>query len=143
MKNVILVGLAFALTGGMPAPSGHGQEPKAEAKKPNDADKELGGLMKRKLENSQKVLEGLALNNFDMISKHAEELISISKQAEFKVLKTPEYELFSNEFRRSGAELAKNAKGKNLDGVTLAYVDLTFTCVRCHKHVRESHKVQL
>jgi cytochrome c556 len=142
MKNVSFVVVMLALTGVMSAPSGNGQERK-EIKKRNDATQEMSRLMKRKLENSQKVLEGLALNNFDKIGKHADELISLSKQAEWKVLKTPEYELFSNEFRRSAAELVKNAKGKNLDGVTLAYVDLTFTCVRCHKYVREARRVQI
>jgi hypothetical protein len=143
MKNFRFVLLMFALTGGLTTLSGHAQEPRQEPKKPNDPSQELDKLMKRKLENSQKVLEGLALNNFDEISKHAQELISLSKQAEWKVLKTPDYELSSNEFRRSAAELVKNAKDKNLDGATLAYVDLTLTCVRCHKYVRETRHVRL
>ena len=70
--------------------------------------------MKRKLEHSQKVLEGLAMNNFEKISKHAGELVSLSDQAEWKALRTPEYELFSNDFRRSATEMIKNAKLKNL-----------------------------
>jgi hypothetical protein len=142
MKNVSFFVLVFALTAGMPALSGNGQEPK-ETKKRNDANQEMSGLMKRKLENSQKVLEGIVTNDFGKIAKHADELITIGKQAEWKVLKTPEYELFSNDFRRSATELVKNAKGKNLDGVALAYVNLTFTCVRCHKYVREARKVQI
>ena len=142
MKNVSVVLVMFALAGGMSAPSGKGQDPN-ETRKRNDATQEMSGLMKRKLENSQKVLEGLAMSNFDKIGSHAVELISLSKQAEWKVLKTPEYELFSNEFRRSAEELVKNATSKNLDGVTLAYVDLTFTCVRCHKYVREARKAQI
>jgi hypothetical protein len=107
------------------------------------SDKELAELMKRKLENAQKVLEGIALNDFDGISKHADELILISKQAEWRVRKTPRYEMYSNEFRRSAAELVENAKQKNLDGAALAYVDLTLTCVKCHKRVRESRQSQL
>jgi hypothetical protein len=143
MKNVKLVVVTCALAVGMPALSGHGQEPKREPKKLNDAiAKELGELMKRKLESSQKVLEGVVVNDFDKIRKNADELISISKQAEWKVLKTPEYELFSNEFRRNAGDLVQKAKEKNLDGAALAYVDLTLTCVKCHKYVRESRKVQ-
>jgi hypothetical protein len=109
----------------------------------NGSDKELTDLMQRKLQNAQKVLEGIAVNDFDKISKHAEELILISKQAEWKVLKTPQYEMFSNDFRRSAGELVENAKQKNLDGAALAYVDLTLTCVKCHKHVRESRQSRL
>jgi hypothetical protein len=144
MKKMNLIVVVLALAVGLPALSGHGQEPKREPKKLNDAiAKELGDLMKRKLENSQKVLEGVAMNDFDKIGKHADELIFISKQAEWKVLKTPEYELYSNEFRRNAADLVQKAKEKNLDGAALAYVDLTLTCVKCHKHVRETRKVRL
>jgi cytochrome c556 len=109
--------------------AGHGEEP--------DKDK-VAGLMKRKLTHSQKVLEGLAQNDFKAIAENADELIAISKEAEWKVLKTPTYELYSNDFRRSADELVKNAKDKNIDGASLNYVELTLTCVKCHKHVREA-----
>jgi hypothetical protein len=115
-----------------------------EPRKPgNTSDKELSELMKRKLTNAQKVLEGIAVNDFDKISTHAEELIMISKQAEWKVMKTPQYDMFSNDFRRSATELVEKAKQKNLDGAALSYVDLTLTCVKCHKYVRESRQSKL
>src|SRR5260370_26539628 len=98
-------------------------------------------LMKKKLMHSQKVLEGLALNDFDTISKHGEEMLLISKTAEWRVLKTTEYELFSNSFQRSAGDLVKHAKDKNLDAAALSYVELTLTCVKCHKHVREERKI--
>ncbi|HXG08220.1 MAG TPA: hypothetical protein VNK04_00360 [Gemmataceae bacterium] len=143
MKKVKLVVVILALAAAMPALRGHGQEPKKEPKKLDDAiAKDLSDLMKRKLEHSQKVLEGVALNDFNKIAKHADELIFISKRAEWKVLKTPQYELHSNEFRRTAEELVQKAKDKNLDGAALAYVDLTLTCVKCHKHVREVRNVR-
>jgi cytochrome c556 len=115
------------LLAGIPTISGHGE----------DAKNDLKALMKKKLESSQKVLEGLALNDFDTISKHAGELSRISKATEFRVLKTPEFELYSNQFRRSVETMDGMAKTKNLDGAALAYVELTLTCVKCHQHVRE------
>jgi hypothetical protein len=143
MKRVTLV-LVFALAAGIPALTGFGEEQTKKPKKLDDAiSKELSELMKRKLESSQRVLEGVAMNDFDKISKHADELISISKQAEWKVLKTPEYEVYSNQFRRNAADLVQKAHDKNLDGAALAYVDLTLTCVKCHKHVRDTRKVRL
>jgi hypothetical protein len=75
-----------------------------------------------------------------MISSHAEELIAISKEAEWKVVKTPRYETYSNDFRREAEDLIKAAKAKNVDAAALAYVDLTLTCVKCHKHVREERQ---
>ncbi len=52
-------------------------------------------------------------------------------------MKTPRYELLSNQFRDNAEDLIKKAKDKNLDGAALAYVDLTLTCVKCHKYVRD------
>lgn len=103
----------------------------------NKSDEQLAQLMKRKMEAAQKILEGLALAQFDTIVTNAETLIFISRQASFRVLPTPEYELHSNEFRRIAGELASRAREKNLDGATLHYMDLTLTCVKCHKHVRD------
>jgi hypothetical protein len=111
---------------------GHGDEPT-----------KVQVLMKRKLVQAQKVLEGLALNDGDMIAKHADELIAISKEAQWKVLKTPQYDQFSGDFRRSARELVKNAKDKNIDAAALSYVEMTLTCVKCHKHVREVRMVRL
>lgn len=93
--------------------------------------------MKRKLESSQKVLEGVAVGDYKLIEKHAEELLIISKEAGWKVLKTPEYELYSNDFRRHAESLMKSGREKNLDASALTYVELTLTCVKCHKYVRE------
>jgi hypothetical protein len=137
MKNVKFVAAVLALLLGVPVLNGHGDEPKKE---PQD---KLSELMQKKLKNSQLVLEGIALGDFEKIGKHADELIMVSKAAEWKVLKTPQYELYSNEFRRNGETLLKSAKDKNLDASALAYVELTLTCVRCHKHVREVRMARL
>lgn len=100
-------------------------------------------FMRKKLEHSQKVLEGIAIGDFDKISRHAGELLDLSKLAEWRVLTTPRYELHSNDFRRSAQTLIDEAKAKNLDGAALAYVDLTLNCVKCHKHVREIRMTRL
>ena len=97
----------------------------------------LQQLMINKLTNAQKLLEGIALGKFDKMEKHAEELIRISKTAEWLANKKPRYEQFSNEFARAAETIVQKAKAKNIDGVTLAYFDLTMSCVRCHQYVRE------
>lgn len=104
-----------------------------DVKKPKDAP----GIMKQKLARAQKILIGLTQNDFDLIGSNAEELLDLSKQAEWKVLKTAKYELFSNDFRRNAESLAQAAKAKNLDAATLAYLDLTLNCVKCHRYTRD------
>jgi cytochrome c556 len=135
MRNVICATVVLALLLGITTLSGHSGEPKKDEK--------LHDLMQRKLEASQKVLEGIALGDFDKIGKQADELISVSKQTEWRVLRTPQFELHSNDFRRVADNLAKNAKEKNLDAAALNYVELTLTCVKCHKHVRETRDTRL
>jgi hypothetical protein len=103
------------------------------------AQDKVAKLMQQKLKHSQELLAGLALNDFKKIEKNADELIEISRQAEWKAaLKTPDYEVYSNDFRRIAGRLAESARKKNLDAAALSYVDLTLTCVKCHKHVREA-----
>jgi cytochrome c556 len=111
---------------------GHGDEPNKTAE-----------LMQKKLKASQKVLEGVAKNDFDAIQANADALIDISNKTEFNSIKSADYEMFSNQFRRTAEGLAKNAKDKNADGVALAYVDLTLVCVKCHKYVRERKMTRL
>jgi hypothetical protein len=128
MKRILSLVVTAAVAFAPPLLAGHGQErPKGKAAE----------LMRKKLQQSQQVLEGIALNDFNKIVQHADELILISKETEFKVMKTPKYELYTDEFRRNAEELVKKAKDKNIDGATLAYMELTLTCVRCHKHTRE------
>jgi len=99
---------------------------------------ELAKIMAEKLKNSQILLEGLAIGDFDKITRSAEKLIQLSKTADWMVLKTPRFELHTNEFRRAAEVILQKAQAKNLDGVAYGYVDLTMTCVRCHTYVREA-----
>jgi hypothetical protein len=103
----------------------------------------VADLMRKKLAHAQKVLEGIALNNFDEISRSAEELILVSKAAEWRVISSPQYEVHSNGFRRAAETLIDKAKDKNVDGAALAYVDLTLSCVKCHKYVRDTRMTAL
>jgi hypothetical protein len=124
----VVVGLALAVVlPGWSAP----EKPKAPE------------LMQKKLKHAQKLLEALANNDFPALAKNADELIQISKEAEWRAIKTPRYELFSDQFRSHAEELVKHAKDKNIDGVALAYVEMTLSCVKCHKYIREVRMASL
>ncbi|MBI3409707.1 MAG: hypothetical protein HY040_15305 [Planctomycetes bacterium] len=103
----------------------------------------LAKLMNEKLNNSKKLLEGIALADYNRISNSAEELIQISRKAEWFVFKTPKFELYTNEFRRAAENIISKSKEKSIDGVTLAYFELTMSCVRCHQYVREVREARL
>jgi cytochrome c556 len=101
--------------------------------KRNRAAKEF---MRDKLELSQRVLEGLATEDYDLIIAKGTRLSAMSKEADWRVFENPDYEQQSVIFRRQVDSLVKAAKNKNLDAATLAYVRVTMSCVDCHKLVR-------
>jgi hypothetical protein len=96
----------------------------------------VGDYMRIKLVHCQKVLEGIALADFQMIAKHAQEMSLISRASNWEVINTPEYLQHSIEFRRAVEAIRDAAQKQNIDAAALAYVDVTMKCVNCHKHVR-------
>lgn len=98
---------------------------------------EVADIMALKLKHSERVLEAIALADFDTLAKESQALSLLSQEAAFNVLMTAEYAQQSLEFRRSADALTKAAKSKNIDAAALAYVDITMKCVNCHKHVRD------
>ena len=98
----------------------------------------VGEIMKAKLHSSQKVLEGVAVEDFDSIARHSQQLSLLSLDASWQVLQTEEYAQHSMTFRRQAHAIRDAAKKKNIDGAALAYVQLTLSCVECHKYVRST-----
>ncbi len=98
---------------------------------------QVAAFMRVKLTHSQDVLEGLAIEDFDLIDKGAQQLSLTSEDASWQVLQTEDYARQSAEFRRSCDRLRKAAKAKNLDGAALAWMEVTMKCVQCHKYVRD------
>src|ERR1022692_2356404 len=133
MRKIFAVGmtvLLLSLLGQSPAPS-------------QTTGKKVEKLMAAKLKHSQVLLEGIAIGDFKKISASAEELLQLTKTEEWLMYKTPRYEMHSNEFQRAAETLIRKAKDKNIDGTTLAFFDMTMSCVRCHQHVREIRDARL
>jgi hypothetical protein len=97
----------------------------------------VAGFMRAKLAHSQNVLEGLSLEDFDLIGKGAQELSLASQDSSWQVLQTEDYARQSAEFRRSCDTLRNAAREENLDGALLAWMEVTMKCVQCHRYVRD------
>lgn len=95
-------------------------------------------FMRAKLGHADRVLEGLAVADYAMIERAAQELSLASLDSNWQVLQTEDYVRQSAEFRRACDALKKAAQEKNLDGAALAWVDATLKCVQCHKYVRDA-----
>jgi cytochrome c556 len=93
-------------------------------------------FMREKLEHAQKVLEAIALEDFDTLAARAQKLSAMTQGAKWQAFQNPDYVEFSMAFRRNVDAMAKAARDKNIDGATLAYVRMTMSCVECHKFVR-------
>jgi hypothetical protein len=104
------------------------------------AEKESGvkTAMRQKVAYSQQVLVGITLEDYGLIANNAEKLVELSNKTNWYSRQVPEYELFLNEFRRNAQELTKAGQQKNLDAASLAYVQMTLSCVSCHKFIRQS-----
>lgn len=97
----------------------------------------VAAFMRLKLAHSEKLLEGIALEDFPLIEKSAQALSIQCRDEMWQVLQTPDYLQHSIEFRRAADRVAAAAKKQNVDAAAFAYMGLTMQCVNCHKHVRD------
>lgn len=99
-------------------------------------DREQGSFwMKKKLEYSQNILTALAREDFGAISKNARSMNALT-QMEKWVRGSGEYRAQLRIFQNANEQLVRMGDEEKLDGAALAYVQLTLSCVNCHKVVR-------
>ena len=106
------------------------------------AEDDLPAFMKVKLRHAEKVLEGLATEDYELIVKNSQAISLLCEDEMWAVLQTPEYRERSREFRRSVDSITEAARSKNLEAAALSYVDSTMKCVSCHKYVRKTRSAR-
>jgi hypothetical protein len=99
---------------------------------------DLKTFMRQKLVHSQRVLEGLTLEEYSLVAENAKAMKELSEDTRWRVSPDINYLRLSAEFQDLADELAQKAKEKNLDGATLAYVRMTLNCVKCHEYTRDN-----
>lgn len=112
----------------------------AQEKKP-EANNNLPPLtvfMRAKLAASEQVLDGIVNEDFDKISKGTLRLQVISAAEKWKVRDDQNYTDHSADFRRILSRLKADAQKKNLEGAALSYVEMTMSCIKCHKDLRKA-----
>jgi cytochrome c556 len=94
-------------------------------------------IMQVKLKRAHALLEALTKEDYKTLEENANSLVRISDGTEFlTAYKTAEYQFQAQVFKRNAETLATKARAKHLDGATLAYVELTLSCVKCHNTFR-------
>jgi hypothetical protein len=102
---------------------------------------DLQSFMRKKLDASSKILEGLTVEDTDLIRKGAAALLEMSKAEQWNVLLDEDYREYNREFRSLIRKLDKAAESNNFDNALLQWLDATKACIDCHQHVRDQRPV--
>lgn len=98
--------------------------------------------MDKKLEYSKKVLEALTSGRYDEIEANAEQMRLLGKIEGFVRRRNPSYSSHLQSFDLATNELTRQSRAKNIEGATLAFHQLTTSCVVCHQSLREASQIQ-
>jgi hypothetical protein len=107
--------------------------------KPHEPD--AGGteaaLMRAKLASSQKVVEGLMVQDLSLVRTGALELEKICAATEWHAKEDQVYAHYRAELQRTAKKLAMLAQNDDLDGATYTYMHSITTCMSCHTYCRD------
>jgi hypothetical protein len=110
----------------------------SQAKPPEtDAGKTEAALMRAKLASSQKVVEGLMIQDLSLVRTGAVELEKICAATEWHAKEDQVYAHYRAELQRTAKKLAKLAQNDDLDGATYTYMHSIGTCMSCHAYCRD------
>lgn len=93
-------------------------------------------FMRQKLSMVNKIVEGLATEDFDMVARGGKELAELAESAMWVSDRDPYYGHYSSNFQQAVRGLIDAANSESASKVTFAYVHVTFSCTACHQHVR-------
>jgi hypothetical protein len=91
--------------------------------------------MRQKLDDSKTILDGLVTEDFDKILQGAKALNRLGKR-KWVENESAAYRTQNQVFWFTTGTLVMAAENKNIDGATLAYTQMTHSCVNCHKLIR-------
>ncbi len=96
-------------------------------------------IMEKKLQLSKEILAAIVLEDFPKMSTNADALLELAK-TQWVRNEAPEYRAQLKDFWLVLEGLKTAADDKNAEGATLAYVQMTLSCVKCHKYLRTDDK---
>lgn len=108
----------------------------AAAQDDEASDSPLAAFMHAKLDASNRILEGLVTDEMKKVQSGADELLQMSDAEQWRASNDMLYLQHSRTFRESVVSLRDKAGKGSVDGVALAWMDVTLNCIRCHEWVR-------
>jgi hypothetical protein len=96
---------------------------------------ELNAVMREKLVKAQKILEAVVTSDWVGLETNSRELMQLTKDPRWTVLRFPEYAQHSKEFISAVEDLHRAAARRDLVEAPKAYVAVTLQCVECHRYL--------
>ena len=140
MKRTLILGLC-SITLAASIGSSAGDEPAGTttpSTKPAEK-REPSFWMKKKLEYSQQIIAGLTSDDFEAIRRSAQAMNNLGQIEGWVHAGRADYRTQLAIFHDANQQLISQADDKDVDGATLAFVQLTLSCVNCHKVVRDAN----
>lgn len=138
---LLVIGLACVASAQKPEPAKDGTDKPAATDKAEEPKRTpLETFMRKKLDASSLILEGLCQEDAELIKQGADQLSAMSKVEVWNVLTDPDYREHSREFRDNTARVAEAAAAGDFDKAALRWFDVTMSCLECHDHVRGERK---
>jgi len=104
-------------------------------------DQDAAAVMKEKLRYSHELLTSLAREDYPRLEVAAQELARIARE-EWASNPTDEYRTQLQVFWTTLEGIESGAQRKEIDEATLAYMQMTLSCVKCHKLIRREQQQQ-
>ena len=92
-------------------------------------------VMADKLRYTQQLLTSLAKEDFPVLENSAQELRRVAHE-QWQANSSPEYRTHLQTFWTTLDGIESGAQRKQIEEATLAYMQMTLTCIRCHKALR-------
>jgi len=135
MRRIFSIGPAILVLAGLS--SAPLSETSQAADEVGNQEKAASVWMKKKLDYSQEILAGIAIADFDRVAAAAANIKTLNKIEAFVRGRNPAYNEQLKAFLDSNEEILRQAAAKNVDGAAAAFSQMTTSCIRCHKVLRD------
>ena len=105
---------------------------------PTEESRPFNFWMDVKLDKAQAIFAALTEADYATIADCAKQLRTLGEFEGFVRKGTPGYLTQLRSFQFAAAEIEKQAKQENIEGVTLGFQQLTLSCVHCHNALRQA-----
>jgi len=91
-------------------------------------------FMRQKLSYSQNIIEGLALENYELIITNGIKMFNMSQSTHWQVRSSSEYKKYSAAYSDRVAAMIDAAREKRIDAARDAYCKSLQGCYDCHRY---------